>query len=434
MPRVEQVDEAMAAAARTFAGEWSRDDEQRRATLRGMADTIEAAAQDIGRLICTEQGKPLAMAVAEAQGAAQIFRLYAGEAVSCEVLREDAGTRVTLERRPLGVTAAITPWNYPVATLAMKIAPAFLVGNTVVAKPSPFTPLSSLALAAAVRDVVPPGALNVLGGDDDVGALLVAHPQTRKVAFTGSIATGKRIMGAAAEDLKRMTLELGGNDPAIVLPDADPRAIAPALFWNAFFNSGQICMAVKRIYAHESVYEALCEELAALARGAKMGDPLDAATELGPVSNRPQLERVISLVDDARARGGRILAGGGRLDGEGFFYKPTIVADLAAEARLVAEEQFGPALPIVPYRDLDDALAQANATRFGLSGSVWSADVARAAEVARRLECGTVWVNKHMDLSHDAPFGGVKWSGVGRENGHWGIDEYCDLQVVNVAL
>jgi acyl-CoA reductase-like NAD-dependent aldehyde dehydrogenase len=428
----DDVDAAMDAATRAFASDWPRDGERRRTVLRRMAEAVEARADEIGRLVCLEQGKPLGMAVAEAHGAAQIFRLYAGETVPVEVLRDDDSARVVLERRPLGPTAAITPWNYPIATLAMKIGPAFLVGNTVVAKPSPFTPLSSLALAAAVREVVPPGALGVLGGGDDVGALLTAHPATRKIAFTGSVSAGKHIARAAADDLKRMTLELGGNDPAIVLPDADPKAIAPMLFWNAFFNSGQICMAVKRVYAPEALYRPLCDELAALARAAKMGDPLDAATELGPVSTRPQLARVTELVDDARARGGTMLAGGARLDRPGFFFAPTIVADVDASARLVVEEQFGPALPVVAYRDLDDAVAQANATHYGLSGSVWTSDVVRGTEVARRLECGTAWVNKHMDLGHYAPFGGFKWSGIGRENGRWGIDEYCELQVVNV--
>ncbi|MEW6271260.1 MAG: aldehyde dehydrogenase family protein [Thermodesulfobacteriota bacterium] len=426
-----ELERAVAAATAAFRGPWRGDDAARRETLRRMAEVTRSAAAELGRLVALEQGKPLAMAEAEAHAAAQIFDLYAGETVPCEVLREGPAGRVTLERRPLGVTAAITPWNYPLATLAMKLAPALLVGNTVVAKPSPFTPLSSLALAARLREVVPPGAVNVLGGSDQVGAWLTAHPGVRKVAFTGSIATGKRIVHAGADDLKRLTLELGGNDPAIVLPDVEVGAVAPSLFWSAFLNSGQICMAIKRIYAHRDVYEPLVAELSGLARAARVGDPLEPGTELGPVSSRAQLERVAGLVDDARRRGGRVSAGGAPLAGPGFFYPPTIVADVPADAALVTEEQFGPALPVVPFDDVDDVLAQANATHYGLCGSVWTADAERGARLARRLECGTVWVNRHMDLGHDAPFGGVKWSGLGWENGRWGIDQYCDLQVVH---
>ncbi len=428
----EDLEAAVAAATAAVQADGSQDEQARRDALGRMADAIESDADALGRLVCAEQGKPLSMAVVEAQTAAGILRLYAADAIPFQVLRETAGGRVTLERRPLGPTAAITPWNYPLATLAMKVAPALLVGNTVVAKPSPFTPLSSLALAACVREVVPPGVLNVLGGGDAVGAWLTEHPAIRKIAFTGSVETGKAIARAAATDLKRVTLELGGNDPAIVLSDVDPAAVGRTLFWNAFYNSGQICMAVKRVYAHADVYEPLCAALAEAAAAARVGDPLAADTEMGPVSTAPQFGRVIELVEDARARGARVLTGGAPLDGPGFFYPPTIVADVPADARLVLEEQFGPALPVVRVRDVEEAVARANDGPFGLSGSVWTRDVERGAAIARRLECGTAWVNAHMDLGHDAPFGGRKWSGVGHENGPWGIDGYCDWQVVNV--
>jgi len=423
---------AVAAAEATFRGDWPHDEARRRAVLERMADAVEAAADRLGRLVCSEQGKPLSMAIVEAQTAAGIFRLYAADRIPFDVLRETPAGTVTLERRALGPTAAITPWNYPLATLAMKVAPSFLVGNTVVAKPSPFTPLSSLALADVVADVIPAGALNVLGGGDEVGAWLTEHPAIRKIAFTGSVETGKAIARAAAANLTRVTLELGGNDPAIVLPDVDPAALGPTLFWNAFYNSGQICMAVKRIYAHTDVHDALCDALVQAATAACMGDPLAPETELGPVSTAPQLARVAELVDDARARGARILCGGARLDHPGYFFPPTIVGDAPREARLVVEEQFGPALPVVRVPDAETAIAWANDGPFGLSGSVWTTDVERGAAIARRIECGTAWVNAHMDLGHDAPFGGRKASGVGHENGPWGIDGYCDWQVVNV--
>jgi acyl-CoA reductase-like NAD-dependent aldehyde dehydrogenase len=313
----------------------------------------------------------------------------------------------------------------------MKVAPALLAGNTVVAKPSPYTPLSSLALAAAVRDVVPHGVLNVVGGDDDVGAALCAHPGVRRISMTGSIAAGKSIMRGAANDLKRITLELGGNDPAIVLPDADVGAIAGKIFWNAFANAGQICMAIKRVYVHQDVHAPLVSALVDLARGVTVGDGFDPDAQMGPVSNRRQFERVVDLVDDARQHGGRVVTGGAPLPRPGYFYPPTIVIGVTDGLRLVDEEQFGPVLPVIPFLHVDDAVARANRTHYGLSGSVWTADVARGEAIARRLECGTAWVNQHMELRHEAPFGGMKWSGIGRENGRWGIDEYCELQVLS---
>ena len=381
----------------------------------------------------TSSGKPLAQAHAEVQGAARVFQLYADQPIPRDVLREDEKCRVTLVRRPLGVTAAITPWNYPVYTLVVKIAPAFLVGNTVVAKPSPFTPLSSLAMGAALAEVVPAGTLNVLGGGDEVGAWMTAHPAVRRISFTGSVPTGKKIMHAAADDLKRVTLELGGNDPAIVLPDVDPAAVAPKLFWGAFTNSGQVCVAIKRLYVHEDVYRPILGALADCARQVKMGSGLEPDTQLGPINNRPQFERVQALVEDARRHGGTVVVGGEPLPRPGYFYPPTLVTGVGEGVRLVDEEQFGTALPVIPYRDVDDALAQANRTHYGLGGSVWTRDVRRGEEIAERLECGTAWVNQHMQLGPTIPFGGMKWSGVGRENGHWGLDEFCELQVVNTA-
>ena len=340
---------------------------------------------------------------------------------------------MVLVRRPLGVTAAITPWNFPIYTLVAKLGPALLAGNTVVAKPSPYTPLSSLALAAAVREVVPAGVLNVLGGSDALGAWLTAHPTVRKISFTGSVPTGKKIMRAAADDLKKVTLELGGNDPAIVLPDVDPKAVASKLFWGAFANSGQICVAIKRLYVHEDVYRPVLDALADVAQSVKLGPGLEPDTQLGPINNRPQFERVQELVADARKQGGRVVTGGEPLARPGYFYPPTLVTDVGEGVRLVDEEQFGTALPVIPYRDLDDAFAQANRTHYGLGGSVWTSDVARGEELAQRLECGVAWVNQHASLPPTAPFGGVKWSGIGRENGRWGIEEFCELQVVNAS-
>jgi acyl-CoA reductase-like NAD-dependent aldehyde dehydrogenase len=429
----EDLERAMAAATRAFGGEWSRDEALRRRTLVHMSEALGARADDIGRLVCQEQGKPLAAAVGEVKGAAQILRVYADEPIPRDVLREDAKARITLVRKPLGVVAAITPWNYPVATLTMKLGPALLSGNTVVAKPSPFTPLSSLALGAALRAAVPRGVVNILGGSNEVGAWMTAHPAVRKISFTGSVPTGKKIMHAAADDLKRVTLELGGNDPAIVLPDVDPAKVAPKLFWGAFTNSGQVCVAIKRLYVHEDVYGPVLSAIAELAKQVKVGDGLEPDTQLGPINNEPQFNRVQELVEDARQHGGKVVTGGAPLSKAGYFYPPTVVTGVGEGVRLVDEEQFGTALPVIPYRNLDDALAQANRTHYGLGGSVWTNDLQRGEELAQRLECGTAWVNQHLNTNAKIPFGGMKWSGLGRENGKWGIEEFCELQVVNAA-
>jgi acyl-CoA reductase-like NAD-dependent aldehyde dehydrogenase len=350
-----------------------------------------------------------------------------------EPLHEDDEQRIELHRKPLGVVAAITPWNFPIILATWKIASALLAGNTVVLKPSPFTPLSSLALGNALQQALPAGVLNVVAGGDDLGRLLTEHPSVRKISFTGSVPTGKKIAAAAAPDLKRVTLELGGNDPAIVLADVDPAAIAEKLFWGAFRNAGQICVAVKRVYAEESIYAPLVAALSDLARRVVVGSGLDAETQMGPINNRPQFERVCELLASARDSGGRFETGGGALDRPGYFVAPTIVTGLEDGARLVDEEQFGPVLPVIPVRSAEDALARANAGHFGLGGSVWTSDVARGAALAGELECGTGWVNQHGALSPFAPFGGCKWSGVGYENGPWGLSAFTELQVIAVA-
>jgi acyl-CoA reductase-like NAD-dependent aldehyde dehydrogenase len=314
-----------------------------------------------------------------------------------------------------------------------KIAPALLAGNSLVLKPSPYTPLSSLKLGEVLRGVLPPGVFSVVAGGDELGKWITEHPAVRKISFTGSVATGKKIAAIAAPDLKRVTLELGGNDPAIVLADVDPKAVAEKVFRAAFQNSGQVCVAVKRLYVHESIHDAVLDEIAELARNAVVGDGLEDGVEYGPINNAPQFERVRELVDDARHAGGRIVAGGAPLDRDGYFYAPTVVADVAEGVRLVDEEQFGPALPVMSFRDVDEAIERANASHFGLGGSIWTADLERGAELAQRLECGTGWVNQHLNLVPNAPFGGSKWSGIGVENGPWGLAAFSEYQVINIA-
>jgi len=428
----EQLDRAMEAAEAAFPS-WRSEAAARRDALLRCAEAIRAEAPTIGRILTQEQGKPLGDAVGELLGAAAWFQITAALPLETEILQDDDAVRIELHRKPLGVVAAITPWNYPVILAVWKIAPALLAGNTLVLKPSPYTPLSSLKLGEVLRDALPPGVFSVVTGGDGLGQWICEHPAVRKISFTGSVATGKRIAATAAPALKRVTLELGGNAPAIVLGDVDPKAVAQKVFRAAFQNSGQVCVAVKRLYVDESIYGTVLDEVAELARTVRVGDGLEEGTEYGPVNNQPQFERVRELVDDARAAGGRIVAGGAPLDREGYFFAPTIVSDVAEGVRLADEEQFGPALPVMPFRDVDDAIARANASHFGLGGSIWTADPERGAELARRLECGTGWVNQHLNLVPNAPFGGSKWSGIGVENGPWGLAAFTEFQVINVA-
>jgi acyl-CoA reductase-like NAD-dependent aldehyde dehydrogenase len=427
----EELDAAMESSARAFTT-WRSDEAKRREALRACAEVLQARVSELAPILTREQGKPLAKATEEIVGAAVWFAQTASLELPVEVLTESGDSRIEVRRRPLGVVAAITPWNYPLLLAAWKIAPALLAGNTVVIKPSPFTPLSTLKLGALLREVLPPGVVNVVSGGDSLGAWMTGHPIPRKISFTGSVETGKTVAASAAPDLKRLTLELGGNDPAIVLPDVDPKEVANDLFWGAFANSGQICSAIKRLYVHESRCGALVSELAELARAVKMDDGFEPGVQLGPLNNLPQFERVIRLVEDAKGAGAEIAAGGKPRSGEGFFYEPTIVVGIGEGTRLVDEEQFGPALPVIPYREVDEALARANDTHFGLSGSVWSGDVDRATEVAAQLECGTAWVNQHLAVLPFTPFGGTKWSGIGVENGPWGLLGFTEIQTLNV--
>jgi acyl-CoA reductase-like NAD-dependent aldehyde dehydrogenase len=307
-----------------------------------------------------------------------------------------------------------------------------LAGNTVVLKPAATTPLSTLRLAALIKDILPAGVLNVIADANDLGGALTAHPDVRKVSFTGSTATGKKVMAGAADALKRITLELGGNDAGIVLSDVDPKTAAPKIFQGAFQNSGQVCIALKRLYVHESIYDAMCAELAQLADAAVMGDGLEQGTQIGPLQNKMQYDKVRELIEDAR-HDGKIIAGGVVLDQSGYFIRPTIVRDITDGSRLVDEEQFGPVLPVIKFADDEDALARANNTPYGLGGSIWSADLDRAYALARRMDSGTVWINKHSELAPNIPFGGAKQSGIGVELGEEGLAEFTQLQVINMA-
>ncbi|WP_426323276.1 aldehyde dehydrogenase family protein [Microbacterium sp. E-13] len=426
----DQLDAVFAGAHAAFL-KWRTDDDFRRETMRRAAAVIEAHVVELAPVLTMEQGKPVADSTREFLGSARWLRYYADLEVPRQVVRDDADAYEEVFHRPLGVVSAITPWNFPITLAMWKIAPALRAGNTLVVKPSPYTPLATLALGELLRGILPDGVLNIVTGLDALGAAMVAHPIPRKVSFTGSTTVGKKVALGAAPDLKRVTLELGGNDPAIVLPDVDVDEIAPRLFWNAFSNNGQICVAVKRVYAHESVQPRLVEALGELARSVKVGDGFEEGVRLGPVNNRPQLDHVAALVDEATGRGARVVAGGRALSGDGYFYSPTILDGVEDTFRVVAEEQFGPVLPVLSYRDEDDAIRRANDSVYGLSASVWSEDLDRAARIAERMESGQVGINAHARgmLPH-LPFGGHKWSGVGVENGPWGLYSFTELQVI----
>jgi len=426
-----ELENAMAAASRAFHG-WQREEGPRREALTRAADIVAAHADELGRLVTQEQGKTLANSIREVNGAAGRFRYAAGLEIPTDIVHDRDELRVEVWRRPYGVVAAITPWNYPVIVAAGKIAAAVRAGNTVVLKPSPFTPLATLRLGELLQEAFPPGVINVISGGDELGKSMIKHPAVRKISFTGSTEAGKHILAAAVPDLKRTILELGGNDAAIVLDDVDPAAIAPRLFWGAFQNSGQVCSAIKRLYVHERVYKRVAEALTEFARTVRVGDGLDPASELGPVSTEPQLRRVEELVADAKASGGRIRVGGARTGSRGYFFTPTLFEELPDQARLVAEEQFGPVLPLLAFTDVDDAIERANATQYGLSGSVWSGSVARARDLASRLDCGTVWINQHLMVVPASPTAGHKWSGLGVENGAVGLLEFTQVQTLSL--
>jgi acyl-CoA reductase-like NAD-dependent aldehyde dehydrogenase len=427
-----QLDQAVAAAKTAFP-DWSATPlRQRAARLARLAEALEGEQGDFARLLTQEQGKPLPQALDEIARSVATLRYFATLDLPPEVLKEDATRKVVRQHKPLGVVAAITPWNVPLLLLMIKVAPALLAGNTVVAKPAPTTPLTTLRFGELCARIIPPGVVNVIVDQNDLGPDLTGHPDVAKVAFTGSTATGKKVMASAAGTLKRLTLELGGNDAAIVLDDIDPKEVAPKIFASATLNSGQVCIAIKRLYVHDSLYDAFCNELGKLARETVVGDGLEQGTQMGPIQNQAQFEKVKGYLEDGW-QNGTIVAGGEVVEREGFFIRPTIVRDIPDDARLVREEQFGPVLPVLRYSDIDEVIARANDTEFGLGGSVWSSDRDRAFRVAARINSGTVWVNKHLDLRPDTPFGGVKQSGIGAEMGQEGLEEFTQATIINMA-
>lgn len=427
-----QLDKAVAAAKAAFPAWSATPIGERKAALVAIADVIEKNAQELARLLTQEQGKPIGDATGEIYGAAAFFRYFTSQDLPVKVLMDSEAARVEAHRKPLGVIGAIIPWNFPIILMAFKVPPALLAGNTIVVKPAPTTPLTTLRLGELIKDLVPPGVLNIIADANDLGGALTAHPDVRKISFTGSTETGKKVMASAAATLKRITLELGGNDAGIVLDDVDPKETAPKLFAGAFQNNGQVCIAMKRLYVHESIYDAMCEELAALANNAVIGDGLEQGVQIGPLQNKMQYEKVKDILASAK-KDGKVIAGGDVPDKPGYFIRPTIVRDISDGARLVDEEQFGPVLPVIKYKDPEDAVARANASPYGLGGSVWSKNTERAYQIASKMASGTVWVNKHADIMPNVPFGGAGQSGLGSELGEEGLAEFTQLQIINVA-
>ncbi len=429
----QQMDQAVKAAKAAFPA-WSRRKvEERRAMLMTLADRIEARQEELARLLTEEQGKPIAEATAEIIYSGAFIRSMASLDLQVKTLEDNETRRVEVHRLPLGVVGAIIPWNFPVLLLTFKVPAALIAGNTVVIKPAPTTPLTSLKVGEIMAEIFPPGVVNIVTDQNDLGAYLTQHPDVAKISFTGSSATGKKVMAAAASTLKRITLELGGNDAAIVLPGADPETVAPGIFGGAFMNAGQVCLAIKRAYVHESIYDEVVDRLAALANAAVVDSGLHQGTTIGPLQNRMQYEKVKDYLEVAR-KDGRIVAGGEVEDRPGYFIRPTIVADIDDTSRLVAEEQFGPILPVVKYADPEDALKRANASPWGLGGSVWGSDRQKAREIALQMETGTAWINKHLDFGPNIPFGGAKQSGLGVELAEEGLAEFTQVHVINEAL
>lgn len=428
----DDVERAVRAARAAQAGWAARPDDERAALCRAVAQAFEAHAEELATLITREQGKPL-----DAGGFGSRFEVggcigwsMATAALSLpdRVVLDENGVRAVEERVPKGVVASITPWNWPVLIAVWHLLPAIRTGNTVVMKPSPFTPLSTLRMAAILNDVLPNGVFNVVTGGGEIGGQLTAHPDVDKVIFTGSTATGKRVMQSAAESVTDCTLELGGNDPAIVLPGSPVEVIAGGLFFGSFINAGQTCGAIKRIYVHNDDHDALAAAMAEIARHTRVGHGTAADSAMGPLQNGPQHKKVKALTDAAVAAGATLMAGGKQV-GERFALSPAILGNCTQDMDIVRLEQFGPAIPLVRYDSLDEAVAMANDSEFGLCASVWG-DPGRAADIADRLVAGTVYINTHAELHPMVPFGGRKSSGIGVQFGEEGLKAFTDAKVV----
>ena len=430
---VSDVAEAVDAADAAFESWKKKGMRERGMILFHAAEKVRERHKDLARLLTMEQGKPLREAIDEVRGYANILEYYAGISAqpAGEAVRLGAAGDCLVVREPLGVCGAIIPWNMPVIIMGWKIGPALLAGNTMVLKPASTTPLTNLRLAGILNEVgLPPGVLNVVTGSGVVvGEALVKHPQVRKISFTGNCATGRKIWELASVYVKDLTLELGGSDPMIVMDDADIDKAVEGALRGRFYNAGQICTAVKRLYVHEKIAGEFVQKLKVRITALNIGNGLGPKTDMGPLNSAEQRERIVQMIDRTRERGdGTILTGGGVLRGKayesGHFYHPTLVTNVAPDSCLVTEELFGPVLPMMTVPDLDAAIAAANATRYGLGASVWTENLHTAKRVFDEVQAGIIWVNRHLTVPPEVPFGGMRKSGIGRENGYHAVDQY----------
>ncbi|KAL2432529.1 Aldehyde dehydrogenase LUC3 [Exophiala dermatitidis] len=422
------VDDAVAAAKEAFKS-WSKTPfEERKKAVLAFADALEKYENDFGKLLTQEQGKPLQFAVGEAKTGVHWLRALSKLELKDEIVEEDDEKQVIVRYTPLGVTVGIVPWNFPIHLACGKIAPSVLTGNPIIIKPSPFTPYCDLKLGELAQQFFPPGVVQVLSGDDNLGPWLTAHPGPDKISFTGSTATGKKVMESAAKTLKRVTLELGGKDPAIICKDIDINAVAQKIATLAFLNSGQICLAIKRIYVHESIHDQFRDAMVAFTKTLKVGDGSEEGVFLGPVQNQMQYEKVKTFFSDIEKEKWTVAVGGKNEDKPGYFITPTIIDKPADNSRIATEEPFGPIVPLMTWTDEDDVIARANNTKMGLGASVWSNNLEEATRIAKQLDAGSVWVNTHLEVDPYAPFGGHKESGIGYEWGIGGLKAFCNVQ------
>jgi len=428
----EEIDAVIKEAQQAFSHWKNTDDASIKNIFTQIAVDIRNNKDEIAALITQEQGKPLFLATVEVElGAGWIEHLRDVE-IPVETYEEAEGKVIQVFNKPVGIVASITPWNWPFMIAIWHLFPALKTKNCIINKPSEYTPLSTIKLIEIMNRHLPAGVCGLILGKGDAGAYLTAHPAIGKVAFTGSTRTGQAILRNSVDTLKSTVLELGGNDAAIVLDDADLEQVAEKIFGSAFLNMGQTCTAIKRLYVHESVYERLTAKLLEMAEAQVIGNGLDAATTFGPVQNATQYQKVKALIADAVARGAEVLTSNAALPEAGYFIAPTIIGNLPADTALIHEEQFGPVLPIIKFNSLEDVIALANASEFGLGGSVWSQDLEKAQAIAHQLETGTVWINRHAEMSPNAAFCGWKMSGLGHAFGLSGLLQFTKKQAIHI--